>query len=122
MNPEKKIIPLVPIEDERLSACSSAEPFALMVLGDSMLPEFAQGEVIVIEPEGLVRDGSYVLAFNDEEYIFRQLLERGGRWLLHPLNPAYDDAAIADLSAIKGVVIQKQRPGGRRSMRKHYVD
>jgi len=42
--------------------------------------------------------------------------------LLHPLNPVYDDAAIPDLSAIKGVIIQKQQPGGRRSTRKRYVD
>lgn len=122
MNSENKIIPLVPAEDGHLSACSSAEPFALIVLGDSMLPEFAEGEVIVIEPEGLARDGSYVLAFNNEEYIFRQLLARDGHWLLHPLNPVYDDAAIPDLSAIKGVIIQKQQPGGRRSTRKRYVD
>jgi SOS-response transcriptional repressor LexA len=117
----KKIIPLVPAGDDRLEACSAAEPFALMVLGDSMLPEFAEGEIIVIEPEGLAHDGSYVLAFHDGEHIFRQLVHRDGRWWLHPLNPEYPDAAIPDLSAVKGVVIQKQKPGSRRS-RKSYID
>jgi SOS-response transcriptional repressor LexA len=117
----KKIIPLVPAGDDRLEACSAAEPFALMVLGDSMLPEFAEGEIIVIEPEGLAHDGSYVLAVHDGEHIFRQLVNRDGRWWLHPLNPEYPDAAIPDLSAVKGVVIQKQKPGSRRS-RKSYID
>ncbi len=106
--------------DSSLESCAGAEPFALMVLEDSMLPEFAHGEIIVIEPEGLARDGSFVLAFHDGEYIFRQLLQRQDAWYLHPLNPAYADARIADLSVVKGVIIQKQRPGSRRSS-KFYV-
>jgi phage repressor protein C with HTH and peptisase S24 domain len=93
-----------------------------MVLGDSMLPEFAEGEVIVIEPEGLARDGSYVLAWHGDEYIFRQLVKRDAGWALHALNPNYPDAPIADLSAVKGVIIQKQQRGGRRATRKRYVD
>ncbi|GAB4167389.1 MAG: hypothetical protein Fur0039_05080 [Rhodocyclaceae bacterium] len=107
--------------DPALDACSSAEPYALMVLGDSMLPEFSEGEVIVVEPEGLAREGAFVVAFHDGEHIFRQLLRRGDGWLLHPLNAAYPDAPIADLAAVKGVVIQKQRPGVRGS-RKSYVE
>lgn len=120
----KKIIPLVAegAADDRLSACSAAEPFALMVLGDSMLPEFAEGEIIVIEPEGHAHDGSYVLAFERDEYIFRQLVKGDGGWLLHPLNPSYPDLPIADLDAVKGVVIQKQQRGGRRATRKRYVE
>jgi phage repressor protein C with HTH and peptisase S24 domain len=121
MEHARKIIPLVPADDDRLEACSAAEPFALMVLGDSMLPEFAEGEIIIIEPEGLARDGSYVLAFHNGEHIFRQLVNLNGGWCLHPLNPAYPDAQIPDLSAVKGVIIQKQKPGSRRT-RKSYID
>lgn len=122
-NGYKKIdIPIVSVDDTALESCSAAEPFALMVLGDSMLPEFAEGEVIVIEPEGLARDGSYVLAWHGEEYIFRQLVKRDAGWALHALNPKYPDAPIADLSAVKGVIIQKQQPGGRRATRKRYVE
>ena len=121
---QRKIIPVTPVapeQDAALEACESAEPFALMVLGDSMLPEFAEGEVIVVEPEGLARDGSYVVAQHDGEPILRQLLGREGRWWLHPLNPRYQDAELAGLEAVRGVVIQKSRPGSRRS-RKTYVD
>jgi len=38
--------------------CSESEPYALRVLGDSMLPEFKEGVVIVIDPAGAIRDGS----------------------------------------------------------------
>ena len=37
------------------SSCSKAEPFVLQVLGDSMIPEFQDGVVIVIDPEGVVQ-------------------------------------------------------------------
>lgn len=122
MTSTRKIIPLVLQEsaDTSLSNCAGAEPFALMVLGDSMMPEFEEGEIIIIEPEGLTTDGSFVLAFHNEEYIFRQLVRREGDWYLHPLNIRYEDALIRDLSVVKGVIIQKQRPGSRRS-RKTYV-
>ena len=121
---QRKIIPVTPVapeQDAALEACESAEPFALMVLGDSMLPEFAEGEVIVVEPEGLARDGSYVVAQHDGEPILRQLVNRAGNWWLHPLNARYPDAELAGLEAVRGVVIQKSRPGSRRS-RKTYVD
>ena len=71
--------------------CGGGESFALRVLGQSMAPEFAEGEIIIIEPEGLARDGSYVLAWLAEEWIFRQLCRRGERWVLHALNPAFAD-------------------------------
>ncbi len=113
--------PTTDAADAAQTACENAEPYALMVLGDSMLPEFAEGEIIVVEPEGLARDGSYVVAQHDGELIFRQLLLRDGRWRLHPLNSNYADAEIAGIEAVRGVVIQKSRPGSRRS-RKSYVD
>ena len=113
---------VIPISSQDTGGgCSGAESFALMVLGDSMLPEFAEGEIVVIEPEGLVRDGAYVLAFHGDEWIFRQLLRSGEEWRLHPLNSAYPDIVIADRAVIKGVIIQKAKPGRRRAL-KHYVD
>ena len=92
-----------------------------MVLGDSMEPEFHDREIIVIEPEGLAKDGSYVIAFHNEEYTFRQLVKREAGWALHALNPAYPDHPIANLDCIKGVVILKKKPGRRKSV-KYYVD
>ena len=120
-----KIIPIASADTPRANhdeaACGSAEPFALMVLGDSMLPEFEDGDVVVIEPEGLAREGSFVLAFRNNEWIFRQLVRNSGEWLLHAFNPAYPDLPIANLEAVRGVIIQKSKPGRRRAM-KRYVD
>ena len=106
------------------NACASGESFALMVLGDSMLPEFEEGEVIVIEPDGLAADGSFVLAWCNDEWIFRQLVRDGDRdggeaWRLRALNPAYPEIPIPDLGAVRGVIIQKSRPGRRRASKRY---
>jgi SOS-response transcriptional repressor LexA len=118
-------IPVVPAAepetDAALDHCSGGESFALMVLGDSMEPEFVEGDIIIIEPDGLARDGSYVMAWLADEWIFRQLAGCGGDWKLRPLNPKYPTASIPDLSVIKGVIIQKSKPG-RRKAAKRYID
>ncbi|MEW5770499.1 MAG: S24 family peptidase [Pseudomonadota bacterium] len=108
-------------EDGLASSCASGEPYALMVLGDSMLPEFEEGEIIVIEPDGLARDGSFVIAFVNDEHIFRQLVKHPEGWMLKPLNPLYPNIPIDSIeAAVKGVVIMKKKPGRRRAM-KEYV-
>jgi DNA polymerase V len=120
MNP-KRTIPIAAAGETAAGDCSEGEAFALMVLGDSMAPEFVDGDIIIIEPEGLASDGSYVLAQVDGEWIFRQLQRRGEGWRLHALNPAYPAADISDLSPVKGVIIQKSKPGRRRAA-KRYID
>ena len=115
---ERKTIPIQDINEA--SNCASAEPYALMVLGDSMMPEFEQGEIIVVEPSGLVKDGSYVVAYVNDEYIFRQIVKHDGGWVLKPLNPLYENIPVADIDVAKGVVIMKKRPG-RRSEQKRYI-
>lgn len=99
--------------------CGGGEVFALRVLGDSMAPEFAEGEIIVVEPDGALRAGCFVLARVAGEWTFRQLARAGGQWHLHALNPAYADQPLPDLAAIHGVVIQKAVPGRRRLSRRY---
>jgi len=107
-------------QDMALPECAGGESFALMVQGQSMVPEFLEGEIILIEPEGLAKDGSYVLAWHQEGWTFRQLMRSGTGWLLHPLNPAFADEPIPDLIPVRGVIIQKALPGRRRAS-KHYI-
>jgi DNA polymerase V len=117
----RKAIPIVAADAAAAGDCSGAESFALLVLGDSMAPEFVEGEVIVVEPEGLAVDGSFVVAQVAGDWTFRQLAAADGGWELRALNPAYPATAIADLSLVRGVVIQKSRPGRRRAS-KRYVE
>lgn len=105
------------------SGCSAGESFALRVLGDDMAPEFADGDILIIEPDGALRDGSYVLARHGDEWLFRQLVQRAPGWALRALNPAcrhLPQLPLDDLSSVRGVVIQKAVPGKRR-LSKFYV-
>jgi SOS-response transcriptional repressor LexA len=94
------------------------EPFALRVIGDSMMPEFAEGCIIIVDPEGVISDGSYVMARHEDSYIFRQLVygERG--YYLKALQQGHEVIELPDLQAIEGVIIQQA--GRRRADRKHY--
>ncbi|TNC99608.1 MAG: phage repressor [Gallionellaceae bacterium] len=108
-------------DDMGESNCSGNELVALMALGDSMEPEFIEGEILVIEMGAPATDGYFVIGTANEEFIFRQLKrnEQGG-WLLHALNPVYPDIAISGLDTLKGVVTHKKKPGSRKSV-KYYV-
>jgi SOS-response transcriptional repressor LexA len=103
--------------------CSGGESFALRVLGQDMLPEFREGDIIVVEPDGALRDGCFVLACPGGEWMLRQLVQREGGWRLRVLNPAACATApelpIADLSEVRGRVIQKAVPGRRRLTRSY---
>lgn len=100
-------------------SCAEAEPFALQTIDDSMEPEFATGCIIIIDPGGVVRNGSYVFAKDlADEYIFRQLRMQGDDLFLAPLNDLYETFQIPDLSYIEGII--SQRAGKKRSYHKWY--
>jgi len=138
-----------PAEDiQRLepSTCTEAETFVLQVLDDSMEPEFAKHCMIVIDPTGHARDGSYVLARRPlhaeaesisaqangqadkeneenaqvEQFHFRQLRRINDKtWQLCSLNSDYpSEPTPSDLSEIVGVIVQ--RAGTRRRYHKRY--
>ena len=102
-----------------MSSCAGNEPFALQVLGNSMAPEFPEGCVVISEPVGDLRSGSFVIAEHTGAVILRQLHRTNGRWVLMSLDtplPAYE---IDGPEKIKGVVIQ--RAGPKRRDRKSYL-
>lgn len=107
------------------AGCSAGESFALQVHGQDMAPEFAHGDIIIVEPDGALKDGSFVLALDPqaeagtEAYALRQLRGCPGAWQLHRLNPP-QHWPLAELSSVRGVVIQKAVPG-RRKLSKFYV-
>lgn len=103
------------------AGCSGGESFALRVLGRDMEPEFREGDIIIVEPDGALRDGCFVLARPDGEWTLRQLARTGTGWCLRALNAAAgSDLPLADLSCVHGLVIQKAVPG-RRKLTKSYI-
>ncbi len=116
------VVAATPLIESAESNCSGNELVALMVLGDDMLPEFIEGEILVIEMGRPASEGAFVIAeVAKEDFIFRQLKrDETGGWLLHALNPAYADTAIVGLESIKGVVIHKRNSRSRKSV-KFYV-
>ena len=95
------------------------EPFALRVIGNTMEPEFMDGCIIIIDPSGVVKDGSYVLARQGEEYIFRKLEFGEGIYYLKALQAGYEVIELPDLTTVEGVIIQQG--ARRRADRKHYT-
>ena len=101
------------------TTCIEAEPFALRVTDDSMEPEFAPGCIIIVDPTGVAKDGAFVLAEIEGQYIFRRLerTDEGDR--LVALNHDYAPIAlVAGLATVRGVVVQ--RAGARRRYHKRY--
>ena len=76
------------------------EPFALRVIGDEMSPEFSDGCIIIIDPEGVISDGSYVMARHDDGYVFRQLVVGVGVFYLKTLQSGHPLIEITDLGSI----------------------
>jgi DNA polymerase V len=101
------------------NSCSTLEPYALRVLGDSMEPEFADGCIIIIDPGYAPRDGSYVVVEFAGDVFFRQLIFDGERRFLKPLNPKYGGFELTAPYTIRGGVVQQA--GKRRWQRKHYL-
>ena len=86
--------------------------FALKVKGDSMQPEFSEGEVIIVNPDVEAVPGDYVVVKNgEEEATFKQLQKIGKTLFLHPLNPKYKDIQLkrGHRYRIVGKVVRKEK-------------
>ncbi len=99
--------------------CAGAEPFALMVKGNSMEPEFSDGHIIMVDPGMPPTNDCYVVAEIEGGYIFRQLKMVDGKRYLAPLNDLYPTLELERDNSITGIVTQ--RSGRRRQeTRKYY--
>lgn len=70
--------------------------FALHITGDCMMPEFLEGDVIVVDPTLEAQNGDYVIIKDSEsqQATFKQLKKYGKKVVLHPLNPRYADIEL----------------------------
>jgi SOS-response transcriptional repressor LexA len=83
--------------------------FALRVIGESMEPDYQNGDIIFVDPDVTAEHGKAVVVSLDErnEVTFKKLVIDGQRRYLRPLNPSWQ-TQIIDLSPdakIVGVVI-----------------
>lgn len=86
--------------------------FALRVKGDSMEPEFHEGDIIIVNPHIDTKSGDFVIVKNEaEEATFKQLKKYGDTVVLHPLNPKYPDMEITAKHKyrIVGKVVEKKK-------------
>jgi len=89
--------------------------FAVRVEGDSMKPEFQEGDIIIIDPDLEPKPGDYILAKVEEENeaTFKKLgvAEIGGKHyvVLKPLNRDYEDQLIEpDQVRLIGKVVERK--------------
>lgn len=83
--------------------------YALRVRGDSMSPEYSDGEIIFVDPMLEPKHGDDVIVklIDKEETTFKQLRMEGKRTYLKPLNPDWPEQIIEvnEKAFFKGVVI-----------------
>ncbi len=110
VNPEPPTTPGYAADWLETSATTSKGAFALTVFGDSMSPEFWDGDVIVVDPDRSAENGSYIVAKNGEGATFKQLVLDGPNVYLKPLNERYP---IRDMTGVEfrivGVVVEKRK-------------
>jgi len=74
----------------------SQHSFIVRVEGESMLPRFEEGDLIYVDPEAQVENGSYVVARLDDENqaTFKQLIIDGNKKYLKALNPDWPNKFV----------------------------
>lgn len=74
----------------------SQHSFIVRVEGESMLPRFEEGDLIYVDPDAQVENGSYVVARLDDENqaTFKQLIIDGNKKYLKALNPDWPNKFV----------------------------
>jgi len=96
---------------KKSDTCVGNEPFALMVLGDDMAPDFINGAVIVVDLSEPLVNGAYVVIATAEDVFFRQYVQENGKSCLRALSSEVADIQLADGWQLKGVVVQSRYNG-----------
>lgn len=71
--------------------------YALRVRGDSMIPRYFPGEVIVAQPRLPVRDGDFAcVILTSGERLVKRVFRKDRTWLLKSLNEVYPERLVAE--------------------------
>lgn len=85
--------------------------FALKVINDCMVPEFQEGDIIIVKPNVNISNGDFVVIRDtkNDQATFKQYKKYGDRTILHPLNPKYQDIELDhdERYEIIGKVVEK---------------
>ena len=102
------------------TGCSAEglEPFALRVIGNSMEPEFQDGNIIIVDPGFPLLDGVYAVVKNKDEFIFGQYFNENSQGWIRYLSPESEDVKLEANFEVKGVITQ--RNGRKRKDIKRY--
>lgn len=78
-------------DEVELPNANDPNAYALSIEGDSMLPVYRPGDIIIVSPAAPVRPGDRVVTRSHNGAVMAKLLERRGstRLLLSSLNPAH---------------------------------
>lgn len=85
--------------------------FSLRVRGESMLPDFHEGDMIVIDPDLEPQSGDFVVAVIDGtgEATFKRYMKKKDGEVLMPLNPDYAPIVLQPEHRIVGKVVRLVR-------------
>ena len=98
-----------PGEGGRTGASSTKDEnaFALRVIGDSMEPEFREGDIVIVSPNTEPVNGDFVIAKVAGEVTFKQLYIYLNKLVLKPLNEIYEPVEIGRADGVEVRVIGK---------------
>lgn len=82
------------VEDWVSRSFADGDPlaYALRVRGDSMVPRYHPGEIVVAQPRLTARDGDYAcVQLVTGERLIKRVFRYDGGWILHSENASYPD-------------------------------
>jgi SOS-response transcriptional repressor LexA len=82
--------------------------FALRVRGDSMWPNFQENTILIIDPDKVPKNRSFVIYYIKDlgEVVFRQLLIDGSYKFLKAINSMFPNIQISEDDQLIGTVLQ----------------
>lgn len=95
--PVEAVENIIDYEEITEQMASLGEYFALQVKGDSMMPRFTEGDVVIVRKQEDVDNGDIaIMLVNGDEATIKKIQKFDGGINLIPSNPAYDVITYTD--------------------------